>query len=101
MLIRKTCTGLYSSILNSYKSLSEWSLFLSDNLVIFSPFKFNLVGPELRSRAEFPHFAVTVGNLTSVSKQQPLLSLVAIPKNVGANPIKGNEGFYLWASHPV
>ena len=27
--------------------------------------------------------------------------LVAIPKNVGANPINGDEDFYLWASDTI
>ena len=77
MLKRKTCPGLYEDILNSYKSLSsknEWSLFFSDQLIIFSYFKVNCLDPELRLGAEFCHAAVTMGNLTSVSKQQPLLS---------------------------
>ena len=70
MLKRKTCPGLDEDILNSYKALSsknEWSLFFSDQLIIFSHFK-------VRLGAEFSHAAVTTGNLTSVSKQQPLLS---------------------------
>ena len=77
MLKRKTCPGLYEDILNSYKALSsknEWSLFFCDQLIIFSHFKVSWIGPELRLGAEFSHEAVTTGNLTSVSKQQSLLS---------------------------
>ena len=77
MLKRKTCPGLYEDILNSYKALgskNEWSLFFSDQLIIFSNFKVSWIDPELRLGAEFSHAAVTTGNLTSVSKQQPLLS---------------------------
>ena len=77
MLKRKTCPGLYEDILNSYRALSsknEWSLIFSDQLIIFSHFKVSCIDPELRLGAEFSHAAVTAGNLTSVSKQQPLLS---------------------------
>ena len=78
MLKRKTCPGLYEDILNSCKALSSknggWSLFFSDQLIIFSHFKVSWVDPELRLGAEFFHVAVTAGNLTSVCKQQPLLS---------------------------
>ena len=77
MLKRKTCPGLHEDILNSYKAVSsknEWSLFFSDQLIIFSHFKVSLIDPELRRGAEFSHAAVTAGNLTSVSKQQLLLS---------------------------
>ena len=43
MLRRKTCPELYGSILNSYNALSEWSLFFSDDSVIFSYFKVSRV----------------------------------------------------------
>ena len=68
MLITKPCSGLYENIHDSHKTLTsknEWSLFFCYDLVIFSHFK---VDPELRLGAEFPHAAVTAGNLTSVSK---------------------------------
>ena len=96
MLKRKTCSGLYEDILNSYKALSyknEWSLFFCNHLITFSDFKVSWIGPELRLGAEFSHAAVTTGNLTSVSKQHRCL--VAIPKNVGADPIRGDKGFQL------
>ena len=48
---------------------------------------------------EFSDAGATVGNLTNISKKQSCL--VAIPKNVGTNPIKGDQGFYLWASDVV
>ena len=47
---------------------------LSDDVVIFSHCKVNWVDLELRPGAEFSDAAVTAGNITSVSKQQPLLS---------------------------
>ena len=42
MLKKKTCPGLYEEIPNSYKALTsknEWSLFFSNQLIIFSHFK--------------------------------------------------------------
>ena len=78
VLKRKTCPGLYEDILNSYKTLSsknEWSLFFSDQLIMFSHFKVSWIDPELRLGAEFSYATVTTGNLTSVSKQPPLLTL--------------------------
>ena len=41
-------------ILNSCKALSEWSLFFSDDLVMFSHFKVSSIDPELRPGSEFP-----------------------------------------------
>ena len=88
VLIRKTCPGLYRIF--SYEALSsknEWWLLFSDDLVIFSHFKFSRVNPG----AEFVPSAVAAKNLTGVSKQQPLLS--CYPKNVETNPIRGDQGF--------
>ena len=86
--IRKTCPGLYENILNSYKALSskhEWSLLFFDDLVIFSHFKVSRVDPG----AEFPLTALSAGNLTGVSKQQPLLS--CYPEKRRNQPHKGRS----------
>ena len=64
-------------------------MFSSDQLIIFSHFKVSCIDPELTLSTEFSHEAVTTGNLKSISKQRHCL--VAIPKNVGADPITGDQ----------
>ena len=68
MLIRE-----YSKIL-APNSENDRSLFFSDDLVTFFHFTVSRVDLELGLGAEFPHVAVATGNLTSVFRQQPLLS---------------------------
>ena len=79
----------------------EWSLFFSNDLVIFSHFNVTCVDPELRPGAEFPHPTVTAGNLMSVSRQQPLFS--CCPEKRRNQPHEGRSrllfmGFWFAAS---
>ena len=68
--------------------MNEWSLLFFEYLVI-PPFEISLVDPG----AEFPRAAVAAGNLTSNSR-----CLVVIPKNVGTNSFRGDQGYWSWAS---
>ena len=66
---------------------------LPDDVVIFSHFKINWFDSELRPGPEFLHAAGIRQGYPSNSH-----CLVAFLKNVGTNTIKGDQGFYLWAS---
>ena len=62
---------MYLSLVQENQNLVEKALSVFfDDLVIFSHFKVSGVDPG----AEFPRAAVAAGNLTGVSKQQPLIS---------------------------
>ena len=76
--------------------MSELLLLFSDDLGIFPHFKVRRVD----SGIGFPREAVAAVSLTDVSKQQPLLSCYP-EKNVGTNPIRGDQGFQLWVSDPA
>ena len=92
MLTRKTCPGLYENILNSHKALrtsgrcfslmnlSFYPTTKSAELTLSSDLALNFPGRQQQRR---------------ISQAYPSNSrcLVAIPKNVRTNPIKGDQGF--------
>ena len=96
MLIRKTCPALHRSIINSCKALSQWSLF---SLMIWS-FSPTSKQVELTLSTDLALNFLTLHEHHGISQAYPSNScgLVAIPKNVGNDLIKGDKGFNLWAS---